>query len=77
MADREPTTDCMWCRYGDHPSGPNCPVHQGTEAQFLQDMINTTAGWRLDGYQSERETLRGIEAMCRQRLAMMRMVNHG
>lgn len=21
------TTDCMWCRYGDHPLG-FCPVHE-------------------------------------------------
>lgn len=21
---------CMWCRYGDHPSGPVCPVHQAS-----------------------------------------------
>ncbi len=19
--------DCMWCRWGDHPDGPHCPVH--------------------------------------------------
>lgn len=20
--------ECMWCRYGDHPSGRGCPMHE-------------------------------------------------
>ena len=26
----ETTADnCMWCRYGDSPAGPVCPIHGG------------------------------------------------
>ena len=27
MSNPETTDDCMWCRYGDSPYGPVCPVH--------------------------------------------------
>lgn len=33
-------SDCMWCRYGDHPSGPTCPIHQRpfTDAEHAEIM---------------------------------------
>lgn len=75
MADGQNQTtnaNCMWCRYGDHPAGADCPAHSA-EPRFLQDILNVSTGWRLDGCKNEREALRRIEGMCRERLATIRM----
>lgn len=28
----ETADECMWCRYGDHPAGHDCPLHGANSA---------------------------------------------